>query len=72
VVIDNTNGTAKGRKEYIALAQAKEVPVRCIYVTTPQEIANHLNYVRVVCWRQDREAHSSRKKPMVQFAGSLT
>lgn len=49
VVIDNTNGSAATRAEYIALARAKDVPVRCFYMTTEQEVANHLNYIRVVC-----------------------
>eukprot|EP01126_Amoeba_proteus_P064559 TRINITY_DN905_c0_g1_i17.p1 TRINITY_DN905_c0_g1~~TRINITY_DN905_c0_g1_i17.p1 ORF type:complete len:262 (+),score=39.73 TRINITY_DN905_c0_g1_i17:564-1349(+) len=48
VVIDNTNGDPKTRAEFISLAQSKGIPVRCFYLKTPQEVANHLNYVRVM------------------------
>jgi len=47
VVIDNTNGQPSQRKEFITLAQAREIPIRCFYLQTSQEIASHLNYVRV-------------------------
>jgi len=47
VAIDNTNSSASKRADYISMAQDASVPVRCIYVTTDQDIASHLNYVRV-------------------------
>jgi len=47
VVIDNTNGPPSARAEFIALAQELDIPVRCFYFTTPKEVAEHLNYVRV-------------------------
>jgi len=47
VVVDNTNPTSKVRAEYISIAQENDVPVRCFSFSTPQEVAGHLNYVRV-------------------------
>jgi len=47
VVIDNTNGSASAREEFISIAQEFGVPVRCFYLTTSFELAEHLNYVRV-------------------------
>jgi bifunctional polynucleotide phosphatase/kinase len=63
VVIDNTNGskdsmefewkvlvvilTYLARAEYIKIAKANQLKVRCFYFETPLELANHLNFVRV-------------------------
>jgi bifunctional polynucleotide phosphatase/kinase len=46
VVIDNTNPSAKVRKEYIDLAKGV-ITVRAIVLDTPKELALHLNEVRV-------------------------
>ena len=48
VIIDNTNPTAKGRAEFVELARHWEHPVRCIHITTPRVICEHLNKVRVI------------------------
>jgi len=47
VVVDNTNGSSSTRAEYVAIAQEQGVPVRCFLMSTSQEVADHLNYVRV-------------------------
>jgi len=47
VVVDNTNGAPSARQEFIDLAQKHDVPARCIFINTPFEVADHLNYVRV-------------------------
>eukprot|EP01133_Synstelium_polycarpum_P004340 gene4340-5067_t len=46
VVIDNTNGSIKARKEYIDIAKAAKVPVRCFQFLTTIELAQHMNYYR--------------------------
>eukprot|EP01125_Pyxidicula_operculata_P021644 TRINITY_DN845_c0_g4_i1.p1 TRINITY_DN845_c0_g4~~TRINITY_DN845_c0_g4_i1.p1 ORF type:complete len:419 (+),score=124.86 TRINITY_DN845_c0_g4_i1:858-2114(+) len=47
VVVDNTNPSESARGEFISIAQEKSIPVRCIYLKTPRDVAEHLNYVRV-------------------------
>jgi bifunctional polynucleotide phosphatase/kinase len=47
VIIDNTNPSVSGRSDYINLARAQNIPVRCFYFQTSYELAAHLNYVRV-------------------------
>jgi len=47
VVVDNTNPSKETRAEYIKIAQEKGIPVRCFWMQTDQDTANHLNYVRV-------------------------
>ena len=60
VIIDNTNGSRKQRSEFIELAA--DIPIRCFYLTTSQEICNHLNYVRV------KETHGKvRRIPDVAY-----
>eukprot|EP01133_Synstelium_polycarpum_P004341 gene4341-5068_t len=46
VVIDNTNPTVAARKEYIDIAKAAGVPVRCFQFLTSIELAQHMNYYR--------------------------
>jgi len=46
VVIDNTNGDASVRAEYIQIAKDKGIPCRCFHIQTPEEVTNHLNYFR--------------------------
>eukprot|EP01133_Synstelium_polycarpum_P007373 gene7373-8592_t len=46
VVIDNTNGSIKARKEYMDIAKAAGVPVRCFKFNTSIELAQHMNYYR--------------------------
>jgi len=47
VVIDNTNGPATSRQEFIEIAQEAGIPIRCFFFSTDREVAEHLNYVRV-------------------------
>jgi len=47
VVVDNTNPSTDTRAEFIAIAQAKKVPVRCFVMQTTSDLVEHLNYVRV-------------------------
>jgi len=46
VVVDNTNPKVEVRAEYVKLAKANDVPIRCFYLTTPLGIAKHLNMYR--------------------------
>eukprot|EP01027_Heterolobosea_sp_BB2_P014464 GEZU01020775.1.p1 GENE.GEZU01020775.1~~GEZU01020775.1.p1 ORF type:complete len:257 (+),score=90.15 GEZU01020775.1:693-1463(+) len=54
VVIDNTNPDKASRAEYIAIAKAKNVPVRCFLFKVDQELAEHLNMYRE---RMSKGAH---------------
>jgi len=45
VVIDNTNPQVATRKRYIDIAKQCKVPVRCVWVSTPRDLAEHLNLV---------------------------
>jgi len=47
VVIDNTNPSSSARADFISLAKKMRVPIRCFYMNTGVELAEHLNYVRV-------------------------
>lgn len=62
VVIDNTNPSKRVRAEYIKLAKAAHVPVRCIHVDVPLELSLHLNMVR-----QNITKGKIRRIPMVAF-----
>eukprot|EP01083_Nonionella_stella_P029199 80459_1 len=46
VIIDNTSGRPASRKQFIKVAQKAGVPVRCFWLKTPREIAEHLNFCR--------------------------
>jgi len=46
VVIDNTNPSTSIRQEFIEIAQANGVPVRCFVFQTDQELARHCNMSR--------------------------
>ncbi|KAL0483538.1 bifunctional polynucleotide phosphatase/kinase [Acrasis kona] len=46
VVIDNTNGKASDRKEYLKLAENAGVEKRCFVFDTPRNVAEHLNLLR--------------------------
>jgi bifunctional polynucleotide phosphatase/kinase len=46
VVVDNTLPDRERRGEYVALAQAAGVKVRCVLMTIPKEYAMHLNAMR--------------------------
>ena len=46
VVVDNTLPDRERRGEYVALAQAAGVKVRCVLLTIPKEYAMHLNAMR--------------------------
>ena len=48
VVIDNTNPDVDSRKRYVDAAKRKDVPVRCVWVSTPREVAEHLNVMRTI------------------------
>lgn len=62
VVIDNTNPDAEKRKIYIEMAKKHNVPCRCIWMTTNQEIASHNNY-----HRQNVSKGVDRRVPMVAY-----
>jgi bifunctional polynucleotide phosphatase/kinase len=46
VVVDNTNPAAETRALYIDLARQAGAPVRCVHITTPKKMAEHLNALR--------------------------
>eukprot|EP00045_Choanoeca_perplexa_P005658 m.47529 g.47529 ORF g.47529 m.47529 type:complete len:414 (+) comp13234_c0_seq1:76-1317(+) len=46
VVIDNTNPSSTKRAEWLALAKKHKVPARCVHMTTPRPVAQHLNQFR--------------------------
>lgn len=46
VVIDNTSPSRSGRQEYIALAQSRSLPVRCLRFMVDLPLAKHLNAFR--------------------------
>merc|ERR1719327_108467 len=48
VVIDNTNPDPASRRKFITIAQNLKVPVRCFELTTPRDVALHLNFFRAI------------------------
>ncbi|KAJ8525043.1 hypothetical protein ON010_g16072 [Phytophthora cinnamomi] len=46
VVIDNTNREPRTRKEWITIAQDKNVPIRCFEMDVPKPLSMHLNTFR--------------------------
>ncbi|KAL1959216.1 hypothetical protein VTO42DRAFT_2721 [Malbranchea cinnamomea] len=46
VAVDNTNANAETRSEWVNLAKSANVPIRCIYFSTPPEVCKHNNAVR--------------------------
>jgi len=62
VVIDNTSPTTADRAQYISLAKAASVPVRCFKFELTRELANHLNFFREKVTQGDR-----RRVPDVGF-----
>ncbi|XP_072032231.1 bifunctional polynucleotide phosphatase/kinase-like isoform X2 [Amphiura filiformis] len=46
VVIDNTNPSVSARADYIYEASKADYQIRCFLMTTPMDLAHHLNYVR--------------------------
>lgn len=46
IIIDSTNRSIEKRANYIRLAKSFKTPVKCIWITTPIEIAQHMNIVR--------------------------
>lgn len=56
VVVDNTNPSKEVRALYVELARQARAPVRCIHITTPRPLAEHLNAMR-----EDHPDESVRK-----------
>ncbi|PGH27531.1 polynucleotide kinase 3'-phosphatase [Polytolypa hystricis UAMH7299] len=46
VVVDNTNADTETRTHWILLAKSLDIPIRCVYFTTPPEVCKHNNVVR--------------------------
>lgn len=46
VVVDNTNPDRASRKKYIDVAKKAGVKSRCVWLQTPREIAEHMNFCR--------------------------
>ena len=72
VVIDNTNPDPATRKRYIDLAKKSKKPVRCVWVSTPRELAQHLNLVRNIANTSEnpigKERTQRRRARMPVFA----
>jgi len=51
VVVDNTNPDKASRKRYVDVATSLNARVRCFHMSTPRDVAEHLNHVRVVATR---------------------
>lgn len=62
VIVDNTNPSKAVRQPYIDIAKKHHVPVRCIYLNVPNEVAFHLNY-----FRQNQSKGVQRRVPAVGF-----
>ncbi len=56
VVVDNTNPSVEVRALYIDLARQALAVVRCVHITTPRKLAEHLNVMR-----EDHPADGVRK-----------
>ncbi|KNE70822.1 polynucleotide kinase 3'-phosphatase [Allomyces macrogynus ATCC 38327] len=54
VVIDNTNGSKETRALYLEIAQAHDVPARCLHLTTPVPLAQHLDMIRDLTGQRPR------------------
>lgn len=48
VVIDNTNRDPRARKEWIAIAQEKNIPARCFVMDVDKPLSMHLNTFRAL------------------------
>ncbi|KAL7677929.1 hypothetical protein ACOME3_004158 [Neoechinorhynchus agilis] len=48
VVIDNTNPDKASRKVFVDLARECKVPIRAFVMSTPRELCEHLNHVRII------------------------
>ncbi|GIJ89811.1 hypothetical protein Asppvi_008757 [Aspergillus pseudoviridinutans] len=46
VVVDNTNADPNTRAEWVRVANEFNVPIRCVYFTSPPELCKHNNAVR--------------------------
>jgi len=48
VIVDNTNRDTGTRGQWIELARAKKVPIRCIWLDIPKDLSFHLNTFRSI------------------------
>ncbi|KAI2622623.1 DNA kinase/phosphatase Pnk1 [Xylaria nigripes] len=67
IVIDNTNPDPDGRKEWIALAQKHNVPIRCVWFKVPKPLCEHNDAVRALNESLNPEARSVL--PAIAFNG---
>ncbi|KDO23095.1 hypothetical protein SPRG_11939 [Saprolegnia parasitica CBS 223.65] len=67
VLIDNTNRDVKSRKEWIEMAKAQGVSVRCFYLDLPKPLVFHLNAFRALMKQlhPDAAEHKSDVPDMV-------
>ncbi|KAI1826921.1 DNA kinase/phosphatase Pnk1 [Xylaria intraflava] len=59
IVIDNTNPDPDGRKEWVALAQKNDVPIRCVWFKIPKALCEHNDAVRAMNESLNPEARST-------------
>ncbi|KAF3491855.1 bifunctional polynucleotide phosphatase/kinase [Arthroderma uncinatum] len=60
VVVDNTNANKSTREEWISLAKTHNIPIRCIYLSTPITVCKHNNAVRAANPNQESLNPESR------------
>ncbi|KAK2850623.1 hypothetical protein FQN49_005481 [Arthroderma sp. PD_2] len=60
VVVDNTNANKATRAEWISLAKNLNIPIRCIYLSTPMAVCKHNNAVRAANPNQESLNPESR------------
>ncbi|EFQ98683.1 bifunctional polynucleotide phosphatase/kinase [Nannizzia gypsea CBS 118893] len=69
VAVDNTNANKTTRAEWISLAKTLNLPIRCIYLTTPIPVCKHNNAVRAANPNQESLNPESRTiLPPVAFS----
>lgn len=65
VAVDNTNADPETRKYWTDLARDLDVPIRCIYFTSPPELCKHNNAVRAA--NRDLNPESRTPLPGIAF-----
>ncbi|KAM5461968.1 DNA kinase/phosphatase Pnk1 [Microsporum ferrugineum] len=60
VAVDNTNANKATRSEWISLAKTHNIPIICIYLTTPITVCKHNNAVRAANPNQESLNPESR------------
>ena len=67
ITLDNTNADTDTRKIWIQLAERQKVPIRCIWLSTPQAVSQHNDAARSMNKALNRE--DRQVLPKVAFTG---